>query len=128
MTHLLATNTCIVYLGGRSPSIKRRLLAQVDADIAVCAPVKAELYFGSERSRDPIVVRTRQDFFLSRFVSLAFDDVAAHAYGRARADLANRSPPIGLHDLLIASIALVTHNIREFSRVTGLILEDWELA
>jgi tRNA(fMet)-specific endonuclease VapC len=46
-------------------------------------------------------------------------------------DLAQRGTPIGPNDLLIAAIArthgitLVTHNIGEFSRVSGLRVEDW---
>ncbi len=41
-------------------------------------------------------------------------------------------PTIGPNDLLIAATArangctLVTHNVREFSRVSGLLYEDWE--
>jgi tRNA(fMet)-specific endonuclease VapC len=41
--------------------------------------------------------------------------------------------PIGSYDLLIAAIALVndltlvTHNTREFERVEGLQIEDWEV-
>lgn len=41
--------------------------------------------------------------------------------------------PIGSHDMLIAAIALaydlivVTHNIKHFSRVEGLKVEDWEV-
>ena len=41
--------------------------------------------------------------------------------------------PVGPNDLLIASIALangltlVTHNTREFGRIGGLSLEDWEV-
>ncbi len=41
--------------------------------------------------------------------------------------------PIGAYDLQIAAIALasnlilVTHNIREFERVDGLQVEDWEV-
>jgi tRNA(fMet)-specific endonuclease VapC len=41
---------------------------------------------------------------------------------------------IGANDLMIAAIVvsrqltLVTHNTREFSRVVGLSMEDWELA
>jgi tRNA(fMet)-specific endonuclease VapC len=63
---------------------------------------------------------------------LPFSDAAADVYGRIRADLETRGTPIGGNDLLIASIALVygltlvTHNTREFGRVTGLLLEDWE--
>jgi tRNA(fMet)-specific endonuclease VapC len=42
-------------------------------------------------------------------------------------------PPIGPNDLMIAAIVLanglilVTHNTREFSRVSGLALEDWQV-
>ncbi|KYG01863.1 hypothetical protein BE21_55765 [Sorangium cellulosum] len=64
--------------------------------------------------------------------SLSFDDVAAERYAVIRAELEGRGQSIGANDLLIAAIALahdltlVTHNISEFSRVTGLRLEDWE--
>jgi len=40
---------------------------------------------------------------------------------------------IGLNDIQIATIALannlilVTHNVREFSRIEGLKFEDWEV-
>jgi tRNA(fMet)-specific endonuclease VapC len=73
-----------------------------------------------------------QQRFLSLFVSLPFDDRAAEHYGRIRADLANAGMPIGGNDLLIAAIALthnlsiVTHNVKEFGRVTSLQIEDWE--
>lgn len=70
---------------------------------------------------------------MSEFVSLPFDDQSAVIYGQIRAQLAAPGTPIGPNDLLIASIALannlilVTHNTREFSRVEGLRLEDWEI-
>ncbi len=53
-------------------------------------------------------------------------------FGEIRAHLSRQGMPIGPYDLQIAAIAraneftLVTHNTREFSRVPGLILEDWE--
>ncbi len=40
--------------------------------------------------------------------------------------------PIGPYDTMIAAVALanglmlVTHNTSEFSRVAGLVLEDWQ--
>ncbi len=45
---------------------------------------------------------------------------------------AEAGTPIGSNDIQIASIALVndlifvTHNVREFSRIEGLKIEDWE--
>ena len=73
-----------------------------------------------------------QKSFLSQFVSLPFDDSCAEIYGKVRADLAKAGTPISSNDLQIASIALannlilVTHNVREFSRIEGLKIEDWE--
>ena len=70
--------------------------------------------------------------FFSQFNSLPFDDVAAEAYGRIRAELTRRGTPIGPNDLIIAAIAvayvltLVTHNTAESSRVAYLRLENWE--
>ena len=64
---------------------------------------------------------------------MPFDDQSAIIYGQIRAGLAAYGTPIGPNDLLISSIALannlilVTHNTREFSRVEGLRLEDWEI-
>lgn len=70
--------------------------------------------------------------FFNEFVSLPFDGRAAEIGGQIRAQLADVGTPIGSNDLLIAAIALahnlilVTHNTREFSRVAGLRIEDWE--
>ena len=66
------------------------------------------------------------------FASLPFDDVCVTAYGRIRAELERMGRPISPNDLMIAAIALthgltlVTHNTREFARVVGLSLADWE--
>ncbi len=60
----------------------------------------------------------------------AFDDQAAEVYGRIRAQLSSQGTSIGPNDLMIAAIALaqglilVTHNTREFSRVTGLAVDN----
>lgn len=70
--------------------------------------------------------------FANSFRSLPFDDVAAEAYARVRRELDTKGTPIGPNDLLIASIALtndltlVTHNTKEFGRVPGLPIDDWE--
>lgn len=64
--------------------------------------------------------------------SLPFDDQCAEEYGLLRDELDRAGTPIGPNDLLIAATArahgvvLVTHNVREFSRVPELRTEDWE--
>lgn len=133
MRYLLDTNVCVRFLNGRSPAVRDRLLATSTEDMAVCSIVKAELFYGAMRSSNPPRTLERQQNFLSRFVSLPFGDESAVLFGRVRAQLANVGTPIGPYDLQIASIALanslvlITHNVREFQRVEGLLLEDWEV-
>ncbi|MEO0969987.1 MAG: type II toxin-antitoxin system VapC family toxin [Cyanobacteria bacterium J06639_18] len=132
MRYLLDTNVCARYLNGRSPTIRERIRATNRQDIAVCSVVKAELFYGAMRSNNPQRTLARQQEFLNLFVSLPFDDNAALIYGKIRAQLTALGTPIGPNDFQIAAIALVnnlilvTHNTREFSRVDGLLFEDWE--
>ncbi|BAT56678.1 PIN domain protein (plasmid) [Nostoc sp. NIES-3756] len=132
MRYLLDTNACIVYLNRPMSGVRQRLESLSPADIAVCSVVKAELFYGSMRSNNPTRTLALQEVFLNNFVSLPFDDRAARMFGTIRADLASLGSPIGPYDLQIAAIAvvnnltLVTHNTREFSRVSGLVIEDWE--
>jgi tRNA(fMet)-specific endonuclease VapC len=132
MTFLLDTNVCIRYLNGRAPSVRVQLQALRPADVVVCAVVKAELFYGAQRSRDPQRSLAVQQRFLQPYRSLPLNDDAAVVAGRIRADLAALGTPIGPYDLLIAAIALahncvlVTHNVGEFSRIPELKLVDWE--
>jgi tRNA(fMet)-specific endonuclease VapC len=133
MKYLLDTNVCIVYLKGRNLSLKQRLDTVSIQDIAVCSVVKAELCYGAMKSANPERNFALQQSFLAQFISLPFDDLAATTFGAIRAQLEIRGMPIGAYDLQIAAIALannlilVTHNTREFERVQGLQLEDWEV-
>ena len=132
MKWLLDTNACIRYLNGRAPKLKSRIEAADPADLLVCSVVKAELFFGAAQSLSPATTLQRQKTFLAQFASIPFDDAAAEAYGRIRTELKLRGTPIGPNDLLIASIAiahgvlLVTHNVKEFTFVKGLMIDDWE--
>src|SRR5687768_8336461 len=132
MKWMLDTNACIRYLNGRSLSLKTHVDRAGAANLVVCSVVKAELYYGAARSNDPARTISVQRHFLTRFLSLPFDDRAAEVYATVRAALWLSGAPIGPNDTLIAAIAiandvtLVTHNVAEFSRVTGLRLEDWE--
>lgn len=132
MRYLLDTNTCIRYLNGTSEAIRRHIETTHPREVAVCAVVKAELFYGAENSQYPEANLEKQRAFLDRFVSLPFDDQAAEVYGRIRWQLKKAGTPIGPNDLLIAAIAvsqnciLVTHNTKEFARITELDIEDWE--
>jgi tRNA(fMet)-specific endonuclease VapC len=133
MRYLLDTNVCVMYLNGRSNALRDRLISTPIEDMAVSAVVKSELFYGAMRSNNPTKTLERQQEFLDRFVSLPFGDESALLFGQIRARLASAGTPIGAYDLQIAAIALannlilVTHNTREFERVDGLQLEDWEV-
>lgn len=132
MSYLLDTNVCIQYLNGRSESIRKRFESASPEDIVHCSVVKAELIYGALKSANPQRNLTRLNVFFGRFPSLPFDDYAAEIYGQIRWQLQKGGKPIGPNDLMIAAIAvahdatLVTHNIKEFSRVKGLRYADWE--
>jgi tRNA(fMet)-specific endonuclease VapC len=133
MIYLLDTNVCIHLLNQRQPKVIDHFRQHNPASIALCSVVKAELFYGAQRSqRREANLQTLRTFF-APLASLTFDDAAAEHYGQIRADLLAQGQPIGPNDFLIAAIArahdatLVTHNTAEFSRVPGLRLEDWEL-
>jgi tRNA(fMet)-specific endonuclease VapC len=98
----------------------------------LCSVVVYELRYGAERSSDPGREHAKLDVFLSPFSSLTFDDQSARLCAEVRNQLELSGRVVGPHDLQIAAIALqhgltlVTHNTREFSRIAGLKLEDWE--
>lgn len=133
MRYLLDTNVCIRYLTGRSPQIRERLESQQPEDVALCSIVKADLLHGALKSARPRRNLDRIHRFTGLFESIPFDDEAAQDYGEIRSRLEKAGTPIGPNDLLISAIArsrdltLVTHNVKDFSRVTGLRWEDWEI-
>jgi tRNA(fMet)-specific endonuclease VapC len=129
---LLDTNACIKVLNGSSAALVARLRREDPAAVLISSVTRAELLFGARNSTRVSETLKLLARFLAPLVSAPFDDRAAEHYGAIRAELASRGQPIGPNDLLIAATAkardatLVTHNVREFSRVVGLAIEDWE--
>lgn len=99
MRYLLDTNACIIYLKGRNDSFKQRLESIPIQEIAVCSIVKAELCFGAMKSANPERNFALQQAFVTQFVSLPFDDLAATTFGVIRAQLETRGVSIGSYDL-----------------------------
>jgi tRNA(fMet)-specific endonuclease VapC len=130
--YLFDTNVCIRILNNTSAQLVSRLRAENPSAIRLSSITKGELLFGARHSaRVADNLRLLERFF-APFVSLPFDDHCAEHYAALRADLAARGKLIGPNDMLIAAtvrahdLILVTHNTREFSRVFGLQIEDWE--
>jgi tRNA(fMet)-specific endonuclease VapC len=130
--YLLDTNACIRILNGSSVSLIERLRSVPRSLVRLSSVVKAELFYGARKStRTAENLRLLERFF-DTIASLPFDDRCASEYGLLRQELDRAGTPIGPNDLLIAATArahhaiLITNNVREFSHVSELRLEDWE--
>ena len=132
MNYLPDTNVCVHYLRNPHSVVAERLMQVAPTDIIMCDIVVAELLYGAHKSAQVDMNIKHVSKFCALFKSLPFDTKSAVVYGRVRKELDLNGTPIGANDLLIASIALandltlITHNVREFSRVPGLRFEDWE--
>jgi tRNA(fMet)-specific endonuclease VapC len=130
MPYLLDTNVIIAILENPLGPPARRAKRERIEDLGVSSIVRHELFYGAFRSRRGTRNLGRLDGM--RFPIIDFDGDDARQAGLLRAELAARGTPIGPYDVLIAGQALardlilVTHNTREFSRVPGLRIEDWE--
>lgn len=107
-----------------------RMTLPGQAPICVSAIVSAELRFGAEKVRSARLAEQVAGI-LRNIDVLPFDAPAATAYAELRAALERAGTPIGPLDMLIAAhaisldLTLVTDNIREFSRVPNLRVENW---
>ena len=91
-----------------------------------------ELWYGIAKSvRIEINAQRLEALLSSAVVALPFDNEDSRAAGSIRATLQAAGKPIGAYDYLIAGqalarqLTLVTANVSEFSRVKGLIWQDW---
>lgn len=131
MNYCLDTNAVIDYLKGRSTNLLKQIQDKRPDRIKIPSIVRAELLFGALKSAQPDENRAKVELFLAPFEILDFDRSAADRYAHTRLELDKAGTPIGPNDLVIAatvlasSATLVTHNTREFSRVPGLLVEDW---
>ena len=133
MIYLLDTNAWVQFLRTGNSPVVQRIHAHQPGELRVCTVVAAELYFGCAKSAKPADSRAKVEAVLAPYVCLPFDLVAADLFSQIRYHLELQGTPIGPYDIQIAAIArangftLVTHNTAEFSRVPGLVVEDWEL-
>jgi len=128
--YLLDSNVVIDLLRG-TPNLDRRKFVGAEGEIAISTITVMELEFGIERSARPETNRAEVTSLLSRLVIMPFDHSAALHSGRIRAYLSDQGLTIGPFDTLLAgharsaALTMVTHNTQEFSRVPGLLIEDW---
>lgn len=128
--YVLDTNTLIYYFKGQGQVVQN--FANVSPEeIFISTIVLFELQVGIAKSTSPAKRTQQLQQLLSRVNLVPFDRDSAVAAATIRAQLEQQGTPIGPMDVLIAGTAvslqgtLVTHNVKEFSRVSGLAIADW---
>ena len=130
--YLLDTNVCIAVMRNHAKVIKR-IAAVPPGDCAVSTVTSYELFTGVEKCANPAKERAKVELLLKTIEELPFDSAAARDAGRIRAILEAQGQMIGTYDLLLAgqaltlSVTLVTANTKEFSRVPGILLDNWQV-
>jgi len=129
--YLLDTNTCIAVMRG-NPGAVQRMAAVGPGDFAVSTITGYELFTGVAKCARPARERAEVDLLLSTVSQVPFETTTSKEAARIRALLESQGQTIGPYDLLLAgqalaaALILVTANTKEFSRVPGLTLENWQ--
>lgn len=130
MLYLLDTNILSDLVRNPQGRVVGRI-AEVGED-AICTSiiVAAELRFGAaKKGSDRLAAQL--EAVLSAIEIHPFDSPADTSYAELRKALEAAGEPIGGNDMLIAAHAMalsrivVTDNVREFSKIPGLRLENW---
>ena len=127
--YMLDADTVSYALRGHG-QVGTRLLEHQPSEVCISAITLAELNFGAQAKRSQ-KIRNAIRRFTSDIAVVPFDEASAERFGVVAATLATRGQPIGLYDTLVAAQALslgltvVTNNTRHFSRVPGLVVENW---
>jgi tRNA(fMet)-specific endonuclease VapC len=130
LKYLLDTNMVIYVLKRRPIEVLSRFNDNAGR-MAMSAITLAELYHGAEKSAKVAQNLEVVEEFASLVQVLAYNAKASQHYGAIRSQLEKAGQPIGVNDLHIAAharsegLVVVTNNTSEFSRIPGLMVENW---
>lgn len=130
MIYLLDTDTIIYWIKGNK-NISNKITSIGFNNISSSITSKTELYYGAyksnkkEKNLEIITKLTRKIQFLD------FNDSCQQHFGKLKVELEKKGMIIDDFDLMIAATAisydlvLITNNIRHFSRIDNLVIENW---
>jgi len=130
LAYLLDTNILSDLVRNPQGMVAVRITKAGEDTVCTSIIVAAELRYGATKSNSAKLAE-RIDLILSALEILPLETPVDHQYAVLRHHLTHQGTPIGPNDLLIAAHALasdltvVTANVREFSRVPGLKVENW---
>jgi tRNA(fMet)-specific endonuclease VapC len=130
--YLLDADTISLFVR-REPKVLSRMQSTSPDLLAVSTITLMEIEYGLARKheRRAAIEAVLLPFFNDVHL-LPYSPEDAKASAAVRASLAQTGQPIGPYDVILAGTALarglilVSSNTREFSKVAGLLLEDWK--
>ncbi|AUB40304.1 mvpA, tRNA [Nostoc flagelliforme CCNUN1] len=131
MRYLFDTNICIYLIKQKPQKVLDKFQTLNISDVGISSITVAELEYGVAKSQQQQKNRTALLQFLLPLEIVEFNQASATIYGSIRSNLESRGLIIGAMDMLIAShalslgVTLVTNNVREFSRIPTVLLENW---
>ena len=130
LKYMLDTNICIALIKGRGQVLQERFNQQAGS-LCISVVTLFELQTGVEKSQQKARNQHVLDLLLQNVAVIELGEGAAYHSSQIRADLEREGKPIGPCDTFIAGharslgLSVVTNNTKEFSRVPGLLVEDW---
>lgn len=127
--YLLDTSIC-VYLFRGNRDVMLRLNEIGFEQCFICDVVLAELRYGAFASNYVEDNLKMIDDFTKEVLVLPFAD-SIDVYAKEKLRLKSEGKPIEDFDLLIgcaakaSGLTMVTHNIKHFDHIEGLVIEDW---
>lgn len=128
--YLLDTNVLSSLIKQPAGAVASRIRSVGEDTICTSIIVACELRYGAAKKGSP-TLSDKVEQLLSSLEVLPLDEGVDENYAELRTALEKAGTPIGGNDCLIAAhalssgLTLVTDNVGEFSRVSGLRVENW---
>ena len=129
MIYMLDTDSVSQIIRKNSAIIKS-LIKHEDDEICISAVTYAEIYYGLEKKGSERLFSEVTEI-VRKLTIVDFDYIQSELYGKIRAELEKSGTCLDDMDMLIAAAALsqnailVSHNIKHFSKIKKLKIEDW---
>jgi len=132
ITHLLDTSVYSQRLRKSPvPGVVQRWSSLGNAALAISSICEAEILFGLEKKGSERLWAEYDHYLKNQLVLLPLDRSVLETYARIKAEMQTAGLVIGEFDLLIGATAiankliLATLNTKDFSKIPGLVVEDW---
>jgi tRNA(fMet)-specific endonuclease VapC len=131
LRYLLDTNICIYIAKQKPVTVLKRFEKMALGEVAMSAITYGELLYGVEKSQYAKKSKEALEELSALINPLPVSIEVGEHYASIRAILEKQGKPIRNNDLWIAAhavaldVILVTNNIKEFSRVPRLKIENW---